>query len=78
MSDTLDIPLELSNRVRAIAARTNLTPSQVIADALENGHSLEWQENFIAQIEAAIAEADRGEFATEDEIRQVREKYRPS
>jgi predicted transcriptional regulator len=78
MNMTLDIPSELRERVEAIAVRSNLTASQVIADALEHGHSLEWQERFLAKVEEGIAAADRGDFASPEEIRAVADKYRPS
>ena len=44
MLTTLDIPDRLRDRVADIAARSNLSVSEVIAEALENGRSLEWQE----------------------------------
>lgn len=78
MNMTLDIPSELRERVEAIAVRSNLTASQVIADALEHGHSLEWQERFLEKVEEGIAAADRGDFASPEEIRAVADKYRSS
>ena len=75
---TLDIPDELKARVDAIAARSNLSASQVIADALENGHSLEWQERFLAKVAAGLADADQGDFATDAEVDAVVNKYRPA
>lgn len=73
----LDIPQSLRERVEAIALRSNLTASQVIADALEHGHSLAWQERFLAEVEAGIADADNGNFASDEEVRAVADKYRP-
>lgn len=78
MSLVLDIPDTLRDRVEAIAQRSNLTPSQVISDALQNGYSLEWQERFLARVEAGLADADNGNFASDDELARVAEKYRPS
>lgn len=75
---TLDIPSELRERVEAIAVRSNLTASQVIADALEHGHSLEWQERFLAKVEEGLAAADSGDFASPEEIRAISDKYRSS
>jgi predicted transcriptional regulator len=72
----LKIASDLQARIDAIAARSRLSPSEVIADALENGHSLEWQERFLDKVAAGIAAADRGEFASEEEIERVRNKYR--
>lgn len=78
MTVELDISPELKARVDALVARTSLTASQVIADALENGHSLEWQEQFLEKVGAGIAAADRGAFARAEDIERVRNKYRSS
>jgi len=78
MTITLDIAEELKARVDAIAARSSLSPSQVIADALENGHSLEWQERFLEKVGAGLVDADRDAFATDDELAAVVNKYRPA
>jgi predicted transcriptional regulator len=78
MTIELEITPELRARIDAIAARSSLSVSEVIADALENGHSLEWQERFLDKVAAGIAAADRGEFATATEIERVLNKYRPS
>jgi len=78
MTITLDISDELKARVDAIAARSSLSPSEVIADALEHGHSLEWQEQFLDKVAAGEAEADRGQFVSDDELAKVVSKYRPA
>jgi predicted transcriptional regulator len=78
MTIVLDIPDDLKARVDAIAARSNLSPSQVIADALEHGHSLEWQERFLERVAAGLSDADRNAFASDAEVASVVGKYRPS
>lgn len=78
MTITLDLSDELKARVDAIAARSSLSPSEVIADALENGHSLEWQERFLHKVALGQAQADRGEFASDDDLARVVNKYRPT
>lgn len=78
MTTQLEITPELRARVDAIAARLGRSASEVVADALENGHSLEWQERFLDKVAAGIAAADRGEFASGADIERVRNKYRPS
>lgn len=78
MASEIDIAPELRKRVDAIAARSNLTVSQVIADALQNGHSLDWQEQFLDKVAEGLAAAERGEFAKPADIERVRNKYRPS
>jgi len=78
MTTELKITPELQARIDAIAARSSLSAAEVIADALENGHSLEWQERFLDKVAEGIAAADRGEFASPDDIERVRNKYRSS
>ena len=78
MTITLEISDALKARVYAIAARSSLSPSEVIADALENGHSLEWQERFLEKVAEGAAAAERGEFASQDDLARVVNKYRPT
>lgn len=78
MTIQLNVTPELQRRIEALAARSNLTADQVVLDALENGHSLEWQERFIDKVALAIDAADRDDFATADDIEAVRNKYRPA
>ncbi|MBR0667614.1 transcriptional regulator [Roseomonas hellenica] len=74
----LDIPSDLQARIDAIAARSSLSPSEVIADALKNGRSLEWQERFLDKVAEGMQAAERGEFATSDDLDRVVNKCRPS
>ncbi len=69
------IPDDLSRRIDALVARTTLTRSQIIEDALAHGRSLAWQEKWVAGVQEGIEAADRGEFATEEEIASVLNKY---
>jgi predicted transcriptional regulator len=78
MTFTLEISEELKARVDAIAARSSLSASEVITDALENGRSLEWQERYLEKVAQGLAAADRGEFASADEVAAVVNKYRPT
>ena len=78
MTITIEIADDLKARVDAIAARSNLSASQVISDALENGYSLEWQERFLAKVAEGLADADQGAFATDAELSAVVNKYRPA
>lgn len=70
-----DISQDLDRRIEALAARSSLTRSRIIEDALAHGRSLAWQERWVAGIEAGLAEADRGDFASEEEIALVLGKY---
>ena len=76
MTLTLDIPDDLQARVDAIAQRSGLSASQVVADALGKGYSLEWQERFPDKVAAGVEAADRGDFATDGDMAQVLNKYR--
>ncbi len=74
----VDITPELQNRIAAIAGRTGLSPSEVITDALTNGHSLAWQEQFLDKVLRGVSEADAGQFASPSDIDLVLNKYRPA
>lgn len=78
MNIKVDINPEMQRRVAAIAARTGLSESQIIAEALEHGRSLDWQERFAEKVSRGVEAADRGEFASPVDIERVRSKYRPS
>ncbi|WP_244487556.1 MULTISPECIES: transcriptional regulator [unclassified Aureimonas] len=73
----MKIASALKARVDAIAARSSLSAAEIVADALEHGHSLEWQERFLDKVAEGIAAADRGDFASPSEVERVLHKYRP-
>jgi predicted transcriptional regulator len=75
MSDKDAISADLSRRIDALAARSSLTRGQIIEDALAHGRSLAWHEKWIAGVQEGLAEADRGEFASEEEIASILTKY---
>lgn len=76
MNIEVEIKSDTRRRVAAIAKRTGLSESQIIAEALEHGHSLEWQERFADKIATGVKAADSGAFASEADIERVRGKYR--
>lgn len=80
MSVTQDfgISANLRSRVEAIAAKSGRSPADIVADALENGHSLEWQERFVEEVLAGLEDAKNGNFATPAEMQALRNKYRAS
>ncbi|MBB4236778.1 transcriptional regulator [Rhizobium esperanzae] len=75
MKNTVEIVEDLSRRIDMLAERSTLTRGQIIEDALAHGRSLAWQEKWIAGVQAGIEDADRGEFATDEEIATVLNKY---
>lgn len=78
MNIKVDMTPEMQRRVAEIAGRTGLSESQIIAEALEHGRSLDWQERFAEKVARGIEAADRGEFASPADIERVRSKYRRS
>lgn len=75
MKDQNAISDDLSRRIDALTARSSLTREQIIEDALAHGRSLAWQEKWIAGVQEGIEDADRGHFASEEEIAAVLNKY---
>lgn len=78
MHNQSDISEDLERRIDQLTARSSLTRGQIIEDALARGRSLAWHERWVAGVQEAIAEADRGDFATEEEIAAVLGKYGPA
>ncbi|CAN7563237.1 CopG family ribbon-helix-helix protein [Pararhizobium sp. LjRoot238] len=75
MDDKNGISEDLSRRIDMLAARSTLTRERIIEDALSHGRSLAWQEKWIEGVQEGIEAADRGDFATADEIAAVLNKY---
>lgn len=75
MKTSDSISEDLSRRIDLLAARSSLTREQIIEDALSHGRSLAWQEKWIAGVQAGIEDADRGNFATDEEIAAVLNRY---
>lgn len=71
---TIRLDDEMLAKLDALAADTDRSRSWIAAKAIESYVELNaWQ---IARIKDGIAEADRGEFATSDEVEAVFAKYR--
>ncbi|MDR4308284.1 ribbon-helix-helix protein, CopG family [Chelatococcus sambhunathii] len=69
------IPEDLDRRIDALAERSTLTRGRIIEEALSHGRTLAWQERWVAGIEQGLAQADRGEFASEEEVAAVLNRY---
>jgi predicted transcriptional regulator len=63
------LPNELKDRMETYAQLTGRTKSYVAMEALSD--YLEWRIPQIEDLKAAVAAADAGDFATEDEVDQV-------
>ena len=60
------LPSELAAKLKALAQATGRTKSAITVAALQGHLEVEaWQ---IAEINAGISEADRGEFVSDDEV----------
>ena len=70
-----DISEDSSRRIDLLAARSTLTRERIIEDALSHGRSLAWQEKWVAGLQAGIEAADGDDFATEEEIAAVLNRY---
>lgn len=66
----------LMRRVEALADRMHKNRADVFNDVLRSG--LDWEEDFVDRVQQGIEAADRGEFATPEEIDRVFDKYRPA
>lgn len=78
MKSSVELSNDLSRRIDRLAERTRLTRSQIVEDALSNGRSLDWQEKWVAGVQAGIQDADEGNFVTDAEIADVLNKYSAS
>ena len=78
MGSSNDISEDLDRRIDTLTRRSTLTRSRIIEDALTHGRSLAWQEKWIAGVEEGLAAAERGDFAGEEEIAAVLNKYNPT
>ena len=67
------IPAELAEQLDALTSTTGRNKSALAVEALSRFVEVEaWQ---IEQIRTAIAEADRGEFATAEEVNEFFAQY---
>lgn len=76
MNIKVDMTPAMKQRMAAVAELTGLSEAQIITDALENGHSLDWQIRFARKVAEGAEAADRGEFASASDVDRVRNKYR--
>lgn len=73
-----EIPADLNQRIDELTRRSTLTRGQIIEDALARGRSLAWQEKWVAGVSAGLEDAERGAFATDDEIAAVLNRHKPA
>lgn len=70
---TVRLPDETIARLDRLAEKLQRSPSHMAAKAIEDYVAQEeWQ---LGEIEAGLAEADRGDFSTAEELARVTAKY---
>lgn len=70
---SVNVPLEVKNRLDRLAKDTSKSRSSLAADAISSFVDLyEWQ---VAEIHRGIREADAGEFASPSEVEAVYKKW---
>lgn len=70
---TVRVPDQTANRLNQLAEKLDRSRSYVVAQAIEDFVAREeWQ---LAEIEAALAEAERGGFASDRDVAAVVGKY---
>jgi RHH-type transcriptional regulator, rel operon repressor / antitoxin RelB len=67
------LPIEVASQLERLTKATGRTKSFLTVEALRD--YLEVQEWQIKDVQEAISEADRGEFAPEDEVKAIFAKY---
>jgi len=78
MSGTVTVVLEdeALQALDQLAQRTNRSPDDLVSQAVRDYLALqEWQ---LQKIEAGIAAADRFEFASDEELDRIADKYFPT
>lgn len=70
---TIRVPDDVAERLNQLAQKLDRSRSYMAAQAIEDFVAREeWQ---LAEIEAGIVEADRGDFASGDDVARVVSKY---
>jgi predicted transcriptional regulator len=69
----VELTVEQSDRLDALARELDISSDTLAATAIEAMLDLgQWHRD---EIEKGLAEADRGEFANEDELKAILDKY---
>ncbi len=71
---SMRLPGELKAKIETYAQLTGRSKSHVAMEAL--AEYLDWRMPQVADLEEAVAAADRGEFATDDEVQAVLDRLR--
>jgi len=71
---TVRLPVELQQKLDSLAESMDRSRSWLVSQAVED--YVAYQQWYIEKIKEGIAAADRGEFATEEEMEAVFNKYK--
>lgn len=71
---TLDMPTLTKDRLERLARETGRSQTALAVEAID--WYLEVETSRIVEIQAAIQRADAGEYASEEDVTAVREKFR--
>jgi len=70
---TIQLDEDIEKRLSELAARTLRSKSLLAADAIrEYVETADWK---ISEVKAALDEADRGDFANDDDVARLAEKW---
>jgi len=70
---TVRVPQDIADKLDDIATKRDRSRSYVAAEAIS--HFVALEASHVSEIEAGLAEAQRGEFATAADVAGVLEKY---
>ena len=70
---TIEIAPDTKSRVEKLAADTHRSAREIVTEAVEA--YLEFETDYLRRVKRGLAEADRGEFASDEEVKAVFRKY---
>ncbi len=66
----------LSQRVEDMSNRAGVDAVEIVREAVRG--YLAWNDEFVQRVERGIAAADRGDFASDEDVERVFGKHRPA
>ncbi|KXG83937.1 CopG family ribbon-helix-helix protein [Agrobacterium bohemicum] len=75
MKSTIQLSDDIDRRIDLVAAKSSLTRSQIVEEALAHGRSIAWQEQWITGVKEGLDDAVKGNFASEEDIAEVLNRY---
>ncbi|KAA3512964.1 CopG family ribbon-helix-helix protein [Agrobacterium rosae] len=75
MKSTIQLSDDIDRRIDLVAAKSSLTRSQIVEEALAHGRSIAWQEQWVTGVKEGLDDAKNGNFASEEDIAEVLNRY---